>query len=104
MKVYVVKAPQGEYESYQEPIVKVFIDKSKAELYVKEENSKLPLEQAKNVKIAILSGRTQHKKERLDRVALMEINIIIVKIILSITIFMNYLLKNMRWKNENLCR
>ena len=47
MKVYVVKAPQGEYEDYQEPIVKVFIDKSKAELYVKEENSKLPLEQAK---------------------------------------------------------
>ena len=46
MKVYVVKAPQGEYEDYQEPIVKVFIDKSKAELYVKEENSKLPLEQA----------------------------------------------------------
>lgn len=43
MKVYVVKAPQGEYEDYQEPIVKVFIDKSKAELYVKEENSKLPL-------------------------------------------------------------
>ena len=26
MKVYVVKAPQGEYESYQEPIVKVFAD------------------------------------------------------------------------------
>ena len=47
MKVYVVKAPQGEYKDYQEPIVKVFIDKSKAELYVKEENSKLPLEQAK---------------------------------------------------------
>lgn len=46
MKVYVVKAPQGEYESYQEPIVKVFLDKKKAELYVKEENSKLPLEQA----------------------------------------------------------
>ena len=46
MKVYVVKAPQGKYEDYQEPIVKVFIDKSKAELYVKEENSKLPLEQA----------------------------------------------------------
>ena len=47
MKVYVVKAPQGEYEDYQEPIVKVFIDKAKAELYVKEENAKLPLEQAK---------------------------------------------------------
>lgn len=46
MKVYIVKAPQGECDSYQEPIVKVFIDKSKAELYVKEENSKLPLEQA----------------------------------------------------------
>ena len=47
MKVYVVKTPQSEYEDYQEPIVKVFIDKSKAELYVKEENAKLPLEQAK---------------------------------------------------------
>ena len=47
MKVYVVKAPQGEYEDYQEPIVKVFLDKANAELYVKEENSKLPLEQAK---------------------------------------------------------
>ena len=46
MKVYVVKAPQGEYEDYREPIVKVFIDKSKAELYVKGENSKLSLEQA----------------------------------------------------------
>ena len=30
MKVYVVKAPQGEYEDYQEPIVKVFLDKKKA--------------------------------------------------------------------------
>ena len=46
MKVYVVKAPQGEYESYQEPIVKVFIDKKKAKQYVKDENAKLPLEQA----------------------------------------------------------
>ena len=25
MKVYVVKAPQGEYEDYQEPIVKVIV-------------------------------------------------------------------------------
>ena len=40
MKVYVVKAPQGEYEDYQEPIVKVFIDKKKAQQYVKEENAK----------------------------------------------------------------
>lgn len=24
IKVYIVKAPQGEYEDYQEPIVKVF--------------------------------------------------------------------------------
>ena len=46
MKVYVVKAPQGEYEDYQEPIVKVFLDKKKAKQYVKEENAKLPLEQA----------------------------------------------------------
>lgn len=50
MKVYVVKAPQGEYESYQEPIVKVFIDKKKAKQYVKEENAKLPLEQAEMCK------------------------------------------------------
>lgn len=46
MKVYVVKAPQGEYEDYREPIVKVFKDKKKAKQYVKEENDKLPLEQA----------------------------------------------------------
>jgi hypothetical protein len=46
MKVYVVKAPQGEYEDYREPIVKVFADKKKAKQYVKEENDKLPLEQA----------------------------------------------------------
>lgn len=47
MKIYIVKAPQGEYESYQEPIVKVFLDKKKATQYVKDENAKLPLEQAK---------------------------------------------------------
>lgn len=46
MKVYVVKAPYGEYEGYQEPIDKVFIDKKKAKQYVKDKNSKLPLEQA----------------------------------------------------------
>ena len=46
MKVYVVKAPQGEYEDYQEPIVKVFLDKKKAKQYVKDENAKLPLKQA----------------------------------------------------------
>ena len=46
MKVYVVKAPQGEYEDYQEPIDKIFLDKKKAQQYVKEENAKLPLEQA----------------------------------------------------------
>ena len=45
-KVYVVKQPQGEYESYQEPIVKVFLNEKKAKSYVKEENAKLPLEQA----------------------------------------------------------
>lgn len=44
--VYIVKAPQGEYDSYQEPIVKVFLDEKKAHKYVKEENAKLPLEQA----------------------------------------------------------
>lgn len=47
MKVYIVKAPQGEYESYQEPIVKVFANKKQARDYVNVENSKLPLEQAK---------------------------------------------------------
>ena len=46
MKVYVVKAPQGEYEDYCEPIIKVFADKGKAEGYIKIENAKLPLEQA----------------------------------------------------------
>ena len=30
MKVYIIKAPQGEYEDYREPIVKVFTDKGKA--------------------------------------------------------------------------
>ena len=40
MKVYVVKAPQGEYEDYQEPIDKIFLDKKKAKQYVKEENAK----------------------------------------------------------------
>ena len=46
MKIYIVKAPQGEYESYEEPIVKVFLDKKKAKQYVKDENAKLPLKQA----------------------------------------------------------
>lgn len=46
-KVYVIKKPFGEYEDYQEPIVKVFLDEKKAKSYVKEENTKLPLEQAK---------------------------------------------------------
>ena len=50
MKVYVVKAPQGEYECYEEPIVKVFLDKKKAQQYVKEENAKYPLAQAKMCK------------------------------------------------------
>lgn len=45
MKVYVVKAPQGEYEEYCEPIFKIFFDKAKAEKCIKEENAKLPLEQ-----------------------------------------------------------
>lgn len=47
MKVFIVKAPCGEYEDYQEPIVKVFLDKTKAEKYIAEENAKLPLEQAR---------------------------------------------------------
>ena len=44
MKVYIVKAPQGEYEDYREPIVKVFADKGKAEEYVKIENAKFCIE------------------------------------------------------------
>ena len=46
-KVYVVKHPEGAYEDYQEPIVKVFFNEKAAKSYVKEENAKLPLEQAK---------------------------------------------------------
>ena len=45
MKIYIVKAPQGEYDSYREPIVKVFADKAKAEEYVKIENAKKSLKQ-----------------------------------------------------------
>ena len=45
-KVYIIKQPQGEYEDYIEPIVKVFLDNIKAKQYVEEENAKLPLEQA----------------------------------------------------------
>ena len=47
MKIYIVKHPQGCCEDYQEPIVKVFLDKKKAKQYIKDENAKLPLEQAK---------------------------------------------------------
>ena len=65
MKVYVVKAPQGEYESYQEPIVKVFIDKSKAELYVKEENAKLPLEQAEKCKNCYFKWKNPAQKGKI---------------------------------------
>lgn len=45
MKIYIVKAPQGEYESYQEPIVKMFANKEKAEEYIKIENTKKSLKQ-----------------------------------------------------------
>lgn len=45
MKVYIVKAPEGEYEGYREPIVKVFADKGKAEEYVEAENAKKPFKQ-----------------------------------------------------------
>ena len=47
MKVFIVKASCGEYEDYQEPIVKVFLEKAKAKKYIAEENAKLPLEQAR---------------------------------------------------------
>lgn len=46
MKIYIIKAPQGVYEDYCEPIVKAFANKEKAEEYVKIENAKLPLKQA----------------------------------------------------------
>ena len=65
MKVYVVKAPQGEYEDYQEPIVKIFLDKANAELYVKEENSKLPLEQAKKCQDCYFKWENPAQKEKI---------------------------------------
>ena len=43
MKVYVVKAPQGEYEEYCEPIFKMFFDKAKAEKCIKEEKCKITI-------------------------------------------------------------
>ena len=46
-KVYAVKRPSGSFDWYQEPIEKIFFDKDKANNYIKEENSKLPLEQTK---------------------------------------------------------
>lgn len=46
MKVYIVKQPSGNYEDYQEEIVKVFFNKEKAEQFVIQENKKLPLAQA----------------------------------------------------------
>ena len=45
MKIYIVKAPQGEYEDYCEPIVKMFANKEKAEAYIKTENAKKSLKQ-----------------------------------------------------------
>lgn len=61
-KVYVVKAPQGEYEDYQEPIVKVFLDKNEAKAYVKKENAKMPLEQAKKCQNCVFMWKT-HAQE-----------------------------------------
>ena len=64
MKVYIVKAPQGEYESYQEPIVKVFANKKQARDYVNGENAKLPLQQAKkcqNCDFRCVLGEQEHK-------------------------------------------
>ena len=62
MKVYIVKAPQGEYEDYQEPIDKIFLDKKKAQQYVKEENAKLRLEQAEMCKHCILKWGDEGQK------------------------------------------
>ena len=65
MKVYVVKAPQGEYEDYQEPIDKIFLDKKKAQQYVKEENAKLPLEQAKKCQDCYFKWENPAQKEKI---------------------------------------
>ena len=39
MKVYVVKAPYGEYEDYQEPIIGIFTDEAKADEVVAKRNA-----------------------------------------------------------------
>ena len=65
MKVYVVKAPQGEYEDYQEPIDKIFLDKKKAQQYVKEENAKLPLEQAEMCQNCYFKWENPAQKEKI---------------------------------------
>lgn len=105
MKVYVVKAPKGEYEDYQEPIVKVFIDKKKAKQYVKDENAKLPLKQADMCLSVFLSGITAQLRINKSHSVAIGMNIEIVEGISNTTIFKHYLWKNMRWKNnESVCK
>ena len=102
MKVYIVKAPQGEYESYEEPIVKVFLDKKKAKQYVKDENAKLPLEQADMCFKCLFKWDNCKLRTNKSHNVVIGTNIKIVKVISSITIFKHYLLKNMRWKMNNI--
>lgn len=39
MKVYVVKAPYGEYENYREPIIGIFTDEAKADEVIAKRNA-----------------------------------------------------------------
>lgn len=39
MKVYVVKAPRGEYDDYQEPILGIFTDEAKADSVIEKRNA-----------------------------------------------------------------
>ena len=91
-KVYVVKHPQGAYEDYQEPIVKVFLNEKEAKSYVKEENAKLPLEQAKKCDECYFKWTCVGQKgKKKYQVVSMVINIIIVRTTLSIMIYKNCL-------------
>lgn len=39
MKIYIVKAPRGEYDDYQEPILGVFTDEEKADAIIEKRNA-----------------------------------------------------------------
>lgn len=100
MKVFIVKAPCGEYEDYQEPIVKVFLDKAKAKKYVAEENAKLPLEQSNKCVECYFKWSCAGQKGKHHQTVILEINMDIVQIITNTEMYMNYLQKNTRWKIE----